>query len=166
MSARTGLSLDEYLHTSFDDSDPEFRDGELVERSPADTVHGRAHACVGAFFVLRCRGLHVFPCSSVRLKVREELYLVPDISVFWPDEPVLVFPDQPPLVVIEILSEDDRLTAVRSKLDEYRAWGVPHVWLVDPYLRKLYTCDAGLTEVAALCVPELDLELRPEHIFE
>jgi Uma2 family endonuclease len=64
------------------------------------------------------------------------------------------------------LLEEDRLTAVRSKLDEYRAWGVPHVWLVDPYLRKLYTCDAGLTEVAALRVPELDLEFRPEHIFE
>jgi Uma2 family endonuclease len=68
--------------------------------------------------------------------------------------------------VIEILSEYDRLAAVRSKLDEYRTWGVPHVWLVDPYLRKLYTCDAGLTDVATLRVPELDLELRPEHIFE
>ncbi len=160
------IPVETYLHTSFDNPDPEYRDGELVERSPADTVHGHAHACVGAFFVLHCHGLHLFPCSSVQLKVREELYLVPDISVFWLDEPVLAFPDQPPLVVIEILSEDDRLTAVRSKLDEYRAWGVPHVWLVDPYLRKLYTCDAGLTEVAALRVPELDLELRPEHIFE
>jgi Uma2 family endonuclease len=160
------IAVEEYLHTSFDNPDPEYRDGELVERSPADTAHGSAHASVGAFFVLRCRGLHLFPCSSVRLKVREELYLVPDISVFWPDEPVLAFPDRPPLIVIEILSDGDRLTAVRSKLGEYRAWGVPHVWLVDPYLRKLYACDAGLTEVATLRVPELDLELRPEHIFE
>ena len=160
------IPVEQYLHTSFDNPDPEYRDGELVKRSLADTLHGGAHASVGAFFVLRCRGLRLFPCSSVRLKVREECYLVPDISVFWPDEPMLAFPDQPPLVVIEILSEDDRLATVRSKLDEYRAWGVPHVWLVDPYLRKLYTCDTGLTEVAALCVPELDLELRPEHIFE
>ena len=98
--------------------------------------------------------------------MREELYLVPDISVFWPDEPVLAFPDHAPLVVIEILSEYDRLAAVRSKLDEYRTWGVPHVWLVDPYLRKLYTSDPGLTEVTTLRIPELDLELRPEHIFE
>lgn len=160
------IPVEQYLHTSFDNPDPEYRDGELVDRSPADTVHGSAHATVGAFFVLRSRGLHLFACSSVRLKVREELYLVPDISVFWPDEPVLAFPDQPPLVVIEILSEYDRLAAVRSKLDEYRTWGVPHVWLVDPYLRKLYTSDPGLTEVTTLRIPELDLELRPEHIFE
>jgi Uma2 family endonuclease len=100
------------------------------------------------------------------LKLSENLYLVPDISVFWPDEPAFAFPDHPPLVVIEILSNDDRATAVRAKLDEYRAWGVPHVWQVDPYLRKLYTCDAGLAEVPTLPIPELDLELRPEHVFE
>jgi Uma2 family endonuclease len=164
--AATCLSLEEYLHTSFDNPDPEYRDGQLIERLPADTVHGCAHARVGAFLVLHRRDLHLFPCSSVRLKLREQLYLVPDISVFWPDEPALAFPDQPPLVTIEILSEDDRLVAVRSKLDEYRAWGVRHVWLVDPYLRKLYTCDTGLTEVATLRIPELDLELCPEHVFE
>jgi Uma2 family endonuclease len=90
MSARTGISVEEYLHTN---PDPEFRDGELVERAPADTVHGLAHASVGAFFVFRRRELRLFPCSSVRLKVREQLYLVPDISVFWPDEPTLAFPD-------------------------------------------------------------------------
>jgi Uma2 family endonuclease len=36
-------------------------------------------------------------------------------------------PDTPPLIVVEILSPDDRLTEVREKLEEYRAWGVPHV---------------------------------------
>jgi Uma2 family endonuclease len=58
------------------------------------------------------------------------------------------------------------LNKAEAKLDEYRAWGVPHVWLVDPYLRKLYTCDTGSTEVPTLRVPELKLELRPEHVFE
>jgi Uma2 family endonuclease len=101
----------------------------------------------------------------VRLKVREQLYLVPDVSVFWPDEPTLAFPDHPPLVVVEILFNEDRMAAVRSKLDEYHTWGLPHVWLVDPYLRKLYTCDDRLTEVATFRIPELDLELRPTQIF-
>ena len=72
----------------------------------------------------------------------------------------------PPLIAIEVLSLDDRLSAVREKLDEYKNWGVPHVWLVDPHARRLYTCDAGLTEVPSLAIPELGVELRPDQVFE
>jgi Uma2 family endonuclease len=71
----------------------------------------------------------------------------------------------PPLIAIEVLSVDDRLTAVREKLQEYRAWGVPHVWLVDPHSRRLYTCDNGLTEVSSFAIPELNVELGPAWIF-
>jgi Uma2 family endonuclease len=58
------------------------------------------------------------------------------------------------------------MAAVREKLEEYRAWGVQHVWLVDPYQRRLYTCDAGLAEVGSFRVPELDLDITPAEIFE
>jgi Uma2 family endonuclease len=75
-------------------------------------------------------------------------------------------PDAPPLLVAEVLSLDDRLTTVREKLEEYKAWGVPHVWLVDPYLKRLYTCDKGLTEVNSLQIPELRIELLPGRIFD
>ena len=75
-------------------------------------------------------------------------------------------PDSPPLIAIEILSTDDRLTAVREKLQEYRTWGVGHVWLVDPHSQRLYTCDTGLTEVKSLVIPELGIELAPGQIFD
>jgi Uma2 family endonuclease len=100
------------------------------------------------------------------MKVREGLYLIPDVAVFWPSAPALLVPDSPPLIAIEILSPDDRLTAVREKLQEYRAWGVPHVWLVDPHSRRLYTCDAGLTEVNSFSIPELNVMLGPVEIFD
>lgn len=58
------------------------------------------------------------------------------------------------------------MTAVCEKLQEYRAWGVGHVWLVDPYSRRLYACDAGLAEVNSFSVPELGIELGPAEIFE
>ena len=38
--------------------------------------------------------------------------------------------------------------------------------LVDPHARRMYTCEAGLTEVASLKVPELGVELTPTEIFE
>lgn len=75
-------------------------------------------------------------------------------------------PDAPPLLVAEVLSFDDRLTAVREKLEEYKAWGVPHVWLVDPHGRRLYVCDKALMEVTSLQMPELSIELLPGRIFD
>lgn len=99
------------------------------------------------------------------MKLRDGLYLIPDVAVFWPSLPALV-PDSPPLVAIEVLSTDDRLTAVRNKLQEYCAWGVGHVWLVDPHSRRLYTCDTGLTEVNSFYIPELDLRVEPKDLFD
>jgi hypothetical protein len=59
------------------------------------------------------------------------------------------------------------MTAVREELqEEYRDWGVAHVWLVDPHSRRLYTCDAGLTEVSSFSISELNLSLQPADIFD
>jgi Uma2 family endonuclease len=99
------------------------------------------------------------------MRLRSNLVLIPDVAVFYPAEPARV-PETPPLLVAEVLSLDDRLTAVREKLEEYKAWGVPHVWLVDPHAKRCYTCDQGLTEVASLRIPELGLEVLPRQIFE
>jgi Uma2 family endonuclease len=164
MNGRAML-LDEYLHTSFDNPDPEFREGHLVERSIADSLHGMAQGALGAIFHHR-REFRLFACASTRMKLRENLYLVPDVAVFYRDEPTQSFPDHPPLIAAEILSPEDRFVAVRSKLDEYRAWGVPHVWLVDPHSRRFYTCDDRLMEVDTLRVPEFDLTVTRKQIFD
>ncbi len=98
------------------------------------------------------------------MKVRAGRYTIPDFAVFYPDDPSPV-PETPPLVAIEILSPDDRLSEVREKLEEYRTWGVPHVWLVDPRSHRFYTCDAELIETSSLTVPELGIELAEGDLF-
>jgi Uma2 family endonuclease len=131
METNAAISVEEYLRTSFPGIDCEYRDGELVERSLPGYAHGRTQALLGIFFQALPKQISVYTSVSTRMKMREGLYLIPDVSVFWPSEPIEV-PDSPPLIAIEVLWTDDRLTAVREKLEEYRAWGVPHVWLVDP----------------------------------
>ena len=42
----------------------------------------------------------------------------------------------PPFIAIEILSREDRMSRVRKKIDEYLAFGVTYVWLVDPEERR------------------------------
>jgi Uma2 family endonuclease len=165
MGVRTTISVEEYLHTSFPDLDKEYRDGELVERALPDYPHGRAQGMLCAFFLARRARLHFFPCIATRIKVRSERVIIPDVAVFHPTQPDLL-PETPPLVAIEILSIDDRLSEVREKLEEYRAWGVPHVWLVDPRSRRFYTCDSGLTEVKSLEIQSLGINIQPADIFE
>jgi Uma2 family endonuclease len=99
------------------------------------------------------------------MRIRPGRFLIPDVAVFHPNEPGLV-PDTPPLVAIEILSPDDRLTEVREKLEEYKAWGVPHIWLVDPHSRRLYSCEAGLREVPSFRIGELNVEVTANQVFE
>jgi Uma2 family endonuclease len=75
-------------------------------------------------------------------------------------------PTSPPLIAIEILSPDDRMAETLDKLREYRRWGVPHVWLVDPEAQVLYSfAEDALKASSRLDIPELSTELAPEHVF-
>ena len=165
MSAKAGIPVAEYLHTSFPDLDREYRDGEVVERSLPDYLHARTQALLIVLFEALRKRLPVYTCSELRMKLRTGLYLIPDVAIFWPSKPANI-PDSPPLVAVEILSPDDRLAKVREKLEEYKAWGVPHVWLVDPHKRHLYVCENGMSEVTALPVPELGVTVTADDIFE
>jgi Uma2 family endonuclease len=165
MGAKAGVSVDEYLHTSFPDLDREYRDGELVERSLPDYLHGKTQLLLAAFFAALRKRLSIFPCTETRMRIRTGRYVIPDLAVFWPEEPAGV-PATPPLVAIEILSLDDRLAEVRDKLEEYKTWGVPHVWLVDPYSQRMYRYDGGLLETQQLKISELGVEVTSGDIFE
>jgi Uma2 family endonuclease len=165
MGAKSALSVEQYLSTSFPDLDKEYRDGELVERTLPTYLHGKTQGRLFAFFAVLPKALLLHACVETRMRIRNGLYLIPDVAVFHGKEPGDV-PDLPPLAAIEILSPDDRLAAVREKLEEYRGWGVPHVWLVDPYSKRFYTCDGELTEVPDLRISELGLALSKADLLE
>lgn len=165
MGTKTAMPVEEYLRAAFPGVDCEYRDGEVLERSMPDDLHSATQGLLCGFFIPLRQKLALFVRPEIRMKVREDLYLIPDVAIFHLEKPALI-PDSPPLIAIEILSPDDRHSAVRSKLQEYRDWGVRHVWLVDPHSRRLYTCDSGLTETTLFEVPELGIELGPTQIFE
>ena len=163
MATKQLITAEQYLATPYE-REPEFVHGELVERSLPTFPHGNLHARLSARLLAMAEPRGLFLGVEVRIRIAADVYRIPDIAM-WESAPGDV-PDAAPLLVVEILSPDDRLTSVREKLEEYRAWGVKHVWLVDPYLRRMYTCDAGLAEVASLQVAELDAVLAPVDIFE
>jgi Uma2 family endonuclease len=165
MGARAGISEEEYLHTCFEGLDQEYRDGELEERGLPDYPHGETQLALALFFGALKRPLRIFPCVETRVKLRPGRYVIPDVAVFWHEKPPRV-PETPPLVAIEILSPDERLPKVKAELEEYKKFGVPHIWLIDPDARKFYVYEGDLLETQTLLIPELGVELTAADVFE
>ena len=69
-------------------------------------------------------------------------------SVFYPNEPQERVPATPPSSPLKSFLLTTKSPRCGKNSQEYRAWGVPHVWLVDPHSKRMYTCDAGLIEVS------------------
>ena len=64
------------------------------------------------------------------------------------------------------MSPDDRMGYVMPKLEKYRKWGVPNIWIADPGTRKLFTCGAaGLHEGQVLELPAYQITLSAIDVF-
>jgi Uma2 family endonuclease len=152
------ITAEKYLASHFD-REPEFVRGELVERSLPNKKHGRTQ--LRLCMLLGGAG---YGCTEVRMKLAEDLFRIPDFAMF-EHEPEEQLPTSSPLLIIEINSPDDRLSDVERKLEEYRAWGVAHIWFVEPELKKLYVYERGLVNVQQLDLPKFDLAITPDQLF-
>jgi len=142
---------------SFEGLDREYVEGELVERGMPTYLHARIQAILGALFEMRRReGTPLFVASELRLAIDpNHRYRIPDICVFAGPEPTEPVPTTSPLIVIEIVSPDDRVGETLKKFEEYRLWGVEYIWLIDPVEKKFYSYDStGLHPVPTLELPE------------
>lgn len=156
----SAISEEEYLRTSYDGVDREFRDGEILERGEPTFHHGHMQGASAAFFYSLRRSKHLYPAISTRVRLRPGRYVVPDVSVFWPIEPTTAIPEHLPLIVIEILSPDERMMDVIGKLTEYQSHGIPHIWLLDPVHNTFYTFAGRLKPVQSAYIPEAGIEFQ------
>ena len=132
MSSKTPMPVEEYLKTSFDGPEPDYLDGEIVERRLGSIPHSEAQARMLWFLrsLTQSHSLFAYPELSLRISARR--YRVADIAAFV-GRPAGTYPDSPPLVAVEIVSEDVRHVEIVTKLAEYHTWGVKHVWSADPW---------------------------------
>lgn len=166
MPTKTMMSVEEYLRTAFPDADREYVDGAVVEKAMPPCDHAQLQGrLIEIFYEIRkTRPLHAVP--ELRQRVSEQRFRIPDVAVFAGEKPHEQVPSSPPYATIEILSPDDRMTAILEKLGEYRAWGVPHIWLVDPEAKTCYEFGSdGLREVGSFCMPEYQLEITSGELF-
>lgn len=121
---------------------------------------------VGIFHDLRKRH-PLFALPELRHRVTATRYRIPDVAVYAGHRPTERVPATAPYVAIEIVSPDDRYSEIVLKLEEYRLWGAPFIWLVDPQVQKVFVFDsAGLRQVERLVLPDYNVSICPPDIFD
>ena len=129
------VSVQEYLNTSYD-PDCDYVDGKVLERNWGEREHSELQTELIVYLAtLRKKlGFHIFP--EQRVQVRLTRFRIPDICVVPGKRPSTAILVEPPFLCIEILSKDDRYSAIRNKIADYQSFGVKYVWIIDPGTRK------------------------------
>jgi Uma2 family endonuclease len=160
MATRALITPEQYLAAHFE-REPELVHGELVEKSLPTKSHGRTQQRLAV--LLDSAG---YCCTEVRMRLAEDLYRIPDVAIFEGDGPSEEVPSIAPLLVVEVGSPDDRMHDVLQKFEEYREWGVPNIWFVEPELKRCYVYEGrSLTEVSRFALPQFNLEIPAAELF-
>jgi Uma2 family endonuclease len=166
--AKTQIGVEEYLGLVFNDRpEPDYVHGEVVERSLPTLVHGQIQALLILLLGRLLPKVHLTLLTEPRLQIESDLYRVADVAVYRGPRPEGRFGTSPPYIAIEIVSPDDRYNDLTGRLEDYRRWGVAHVWLVDPQRKRLWEyTEAGLLQHASLKLPEFDFEISSAELFK
>ena len=160
------VSEREYLTTGYE-PDCEFDEGTLLQRNTGELPHSLVITEVAAFLYARRKQYRIQVLTILRIRIGPGQYRVPDVCVYTQPAPRDPIPSSPPFIAIEIVSPDDRMIQMRKKIDEFLAFGVPYVWLIDPERRLADVYNASgfheahdgvlRTEDPAIAVPLAEL---------
>ena len=165
MKSLETVPVKQYLRSTYD-PDCDYVDGEVVERPMGERDHSELQREFILFFGNRYKKWKVFVFPEQRIQVSRTRFRVPDVCVYVGEKPREQVLRTPPFICIEILSPEDRTSRLQQKIDDYIAFGVPHVWVVDPKTRRAWVHtregsrqakDALRTETPAFEVPLAEL---------
>ncbi len=165
MSAAAHIPLHEYLATVYE-PDAEYVDGHIEERHVGEWLHNVVQRAILFHFFTREREWNIWAIQEQRTQVAPTKVRLPDVSVF----PRSLTPEdvwtRPQLIAIEVLSPEDRQARMDERIDNYRAFGVPHIWIVDPEARAGWdVSDGNWTRRARFEVPGAEMYLDLPELF-
>jgi Uma2 family endonuclease len=167
MATATLISVEEYLATSYS-PDVEMLDGQLVERNLGEYDHANLQGALTAFLRARHSEWNIRALPEQRLRVSARRFRIPDVCIISREQPIEPVFTRPPLVCIEVLSKDDRLLSLEDRVDDYTAFGVENIWVLDPVKRRAYVCTKGSfkePEEGILVVPGSPIQIPLKDLF-
>jgi Uma2 family endonuclease len=137
------VPVDEYLSTTYH-PDMEYVDGVLVERSVPTVLHALLQIILGAHFRQFEKQYRFKALPVVRTQIiARARYRVPDILLCAKPMPKGRIIDVTPLVVIEILSPDDKMSETLQRYREYDTIGIQAIVQMDPERRVAHRFETG-----------------------
>jgi Uma2 family endonuclease len=140
--ATTQVSLEEYLRTDYE-PDCDYVDGELEERNVGEKEHSAVLGFLVNLFAVHAGKSDLDAYPVIRIRVAPSRVRVADVAILPTKIPYEAVPSRPPVAIIEVLSPEDRVSRYQRRLDDYRAMGVAHIWVIDPMRRKAFDCSQG-----------------------
>jgi len=165
MATKTLITEEEYLHTPFDGPEPDYVNGELIERAMPTDSHSQATGDI--MFTVRdqdpTRRLHQRP--EIRIRTAPHQFRIVDLAIF-DTKPSAEVPPETPLAAIEVLSPDDSHAELMRKFEEYEGMGVKHIWLIDPLAKRFSIYHAAsLTDARELTIASHSITIRRADLF-
>jgi Uma2 family endonuclease len=161
------VSVEDYLSTVYE-HDCEYVDGVIEERDFGEFEHSFLQLFLGSIFVAHRAEWSIVAVSEQRIQVKPNSFRVPDLTVLRAGAPRERILTHPPLLVIEIQSPEDTLRRTAAKAAEYLAFGIEHVWVIDPAARVAYRGTAEgleLVRTGELTIPESPIRIVLSDLF-
>lgn len=160
------VSIEEYLATTYH-PDCDYVDGVIEERNLGENDHADLQTAIAAYLRSRQKQWGIYVVVEQRVRVSPTRFRVPDVCITVGGRPKEQIFNTPPFACIEVLSPEDRLSRVREKINDYLAFGVSYVWLLDPATRKAFRwTNEGMHEVRELRTENPDIVVPVSALFE
>jgi Uma2 family endonuclease len=139
----TYVPLDVYLKSSFE-PDAEYVDGVIEERPMGEWSHADWQAAIVEYFRSRRVEWKIRAAAELRVQVARNRFRVPDVTVLDRNLPTEQIVTHAPIAVFEILSPEDSLNRMMTKLADYERMGIKTILVLDPNGRHFRYLDGTL----------------------
>jgi Uma2 family endonuclease len=165
MAIATHITLEEYLKTTYE-PDAEYIDGEIEERNVGEHDHNTVQMALLLWFHRNSKEWKIRVVPEQRTRMSSTRVRIPDVSVFSRDLPIEQVFTRPQLIAVEVLSPEDRHSKMQEKIDDYIAFRVPNIWIVDPKQRIGWDCsDGNWTRKERFELPGSPIYLSLDELF-
>jgi Uma2 family endonuclease len=131
------VPLEIYLSTTYR-PDCDWLDGELKERNLGESPHAIVQGFLAYIFRASANAWNIRSLPEQRVQTSSRHYRIADLCLVRRETPFEPIVRTPPLLCVEILSRDDRMTEIQERVEDYFAMGVRAVWVIDPRRRRAY----------------------------
>jgi Uma2 family endonuclease len=131
MATTIRIPVELYLQGQYE-PDVDYVDGSIEKRNLGENDHSKWQLAIQLWFSLNAEKWNVLVRPELRVQTGATRYRVADVTILDASRPQEPIPIHPPLAVFEVLSPEDRLSRVSTRLADFAGMGVSEIWLIDP----------------------------------